>query len=124
MAFQKYGLEQGENIVALSFRQVHLDSSNYDLMKTFARGITKALKKTIEMKTPIILVFGTDIGRTIGNMVIGLANKDIDRGVIDCDVISIDEVDLKDLDFIDIGGKMEGGEFVPVVVKSLIFNKR
>ena len=123
-AFQKYGLEQGESIVALSFRQVHLDPSNYDLMKTFAHGITKALKKTIEMKIPIVLVFGTDIGRTIGNMVIGLANKDIDRGVIDCDVISIDEVDLKDLDFIDIGGKLDGGEFVPVVVKSLIFHKR
>jgi ethanolamine utilization protein EutA len=92
-------------------------------MKTVAQGITKALKKTIETKTPIVLIFGTDLGRTIGNMVLGFANKDIDRGVIDCDVISIDEIDLSDLDFIDIGSKLNSGEFVPVVIKSLIFHQ-
>ena len=39
------------------------------------------------------------------------------------DLISIDSVELRELDFIDIGELMETRRVVPVVVKSLVFSQ-
>jgi ethanolamine utilization protein EutA (predicted chaperonin) len=36
-------------------------------------------------------------------------------------IISIDGIDLRDFDFIDIGAELPDAKAVPVVIKSLIF---
>jgi ethanolamine utilization protein EutA (predicted chaperonin) len=36
-------------------------------------------------------------------------------------IISIDGIDLKDFDFVDIGEELPDAKAVPVVIKSLIF---
>ena len=56
----------------------------------------------------------TDIGNSVGNVLhreTGVKNN----------ILSIDEIDLKEGDFIDIGQPIVNNRVFPVVVKSLIF---
>ena len=57
-----------------------------------------------------MLVFEQNVGRVIGEVLAPELN-------IPC----VDEVSLSELDFIDIGERVDGEGFVPVVVKSLAF---
>jgi ethanolamine utilization protein EutA len=87
---------------------------SYDRVKTLASAIAEAMPNTLKAGIPLTLVFDTDIGGAVGSM--------LTREVIaDHDIVSIDEVDLSDLDFIDLGEELEDVHAVPVVVKSLVF---
>src|SRR5436305_13333406 len=88
--------------------------SAYQKMYALDEGITLGMPRTVAKKIPLVLVFDTDIAGALGNL--------LRREVIeDYDVISVDEVQLTDLDYIDIGEVMEDVNAVPVVVKSLVF---
>ena len=111
-AMQRVDIEEGEALVALSFRWP-LEPS-YGKLRTLAEGIVAAMPRTIERRIPLAIVFDTDIAGALGNL--------LRREVLqEYDVISIDEVQLTDLDFIDIGEELEDVHAVPVVVKSLVF---
>ena len=56
-----------------------------------------------------------DAGRTIGHIL----KDELDIAV---DVISVDGVQLKDLDYVDIGEMIQPTEVVPLVIKSLLFS--
>ena len=43
---------------------------------------------------------------------------------LDCPVVSIDSLDLREFDYIDIGQMLEYSGAVPVVIKSLLFPVR
>jgi ethanolamine utilization protein EutA len=112
-AMQRVDVTEGEQAVALSFRW-RMDPS-YDRVKTLADGIARALPRTIEQKLPVILVFDTDIGGAVGSML----TREVVPGH---DLICIDEVDVGDLDYVDLGEELEDVNAVPVVVKSLVFS--
>ena len=61
-----------------------------------------------------MLVFDTDIGGVVGT----LLKRELE---VKRDVVAIDEIELRDFDFIDIGEEIGGRQAVPVVVKSLVF---
>lgn len=63
---------------------------------------------------PLILVGDGDIGGLVGIHV----NAEARLGL---DVISIDGIDIKEFDFIDIGAILSTSGAVPVVIKSLVF---
>jgi ethanolamine utilization protein EutA len=63
---------------------------------------------------PLVLVFDTDLGRSVGRIL----QEEVLSGR---DIIAIDEVRLADFDRIDIGSEVEAGGAVPVVVKTLVF---
>jgi hypothetical protein len=87
---------------------------SYDRVKTLAEAIAQSMPNTLASGIPLTLVFDTDIGGAVGSM--------LTREVIpNHDIVSIDEVDLSDLDFIDLGEELEDVHAVPVVVKSLVF---
>ncbi len=113
-AFARFDLVEGEAPVALAFHW--LLGPRHEFLRCLAEGLVAALKKTIHKKLPIVLVFNSDIGKTIGR----LLHKELQ---IDAEVISIDQIHLHDFDFIDIGQVVEKVEAVPVVVKSLVFGK-
>src|SRR6266699_2940672 len=73
------------------------------------------MPRTIAANIPMTLVFDTDIGGAVGS----LLTREI---LSDYDIVSIDEVQLGDLDFIDLGEMLEDVHAVPVVVKSLVFS--
>jgi ethanolamine utilization protein EutA len=111
-AFQRLDIEEGDRPVALSFRW-RMEPS-YDRVKTLAEAVAASMPNTIAARMPLTIVFDTDIGGAVGNL--------LTREVIpNYDLVSVDEVTLSDLDFIDLGEELEDVHAVPVVVKSLVF---
>jgi ethanolamine utilization protein EutA len=82
----------------------------YGAVQELARGIDEALASLPAEDRPEVLVFEQNVGRVVGDM---LSSK----WILPC----VDEINLSELDFIDVGEVVEGEGFVPVVVKSLAF---
>lgn len=82
----------------------------YGVALELAEGIRRALHALAPEERPRALVFQQNIGQTVGKVLTS-----------EFHVPCIDEVSLSELDFIDIGRPVDGGSFVPVVVKSLAF---
>jgi len=85
---------------------------DYRLLSNFAKGLAQALPRTISAGRAIILVFDNDVANLVGRLMAGLVTNPI---------ISIDSIQVGQLSFIDIGGKLAAANAVPVTVKSLIF---
>ncbi len=111
-ALQRFDLLEGKEAIALAFHDPV--RTVYEKLTTFSKGVVSALPKTIENNKPIIMIFDTDIGNSVGNV--------LQRETrIQNDIISIDEISLKEGDFIDIGQPVVNNRVFPVIVKSLIF---
>lgn len=113
-ALARYDLKDGDQMVALYFEDPV--RSAYQKLKTFALGIEMALRKTVEKNIPVILIFKRDIGNSIGNVIRRETS-------IKDNLASIDEIEVEDGDWIDIGKPLVNGQVVPVTVKSLVFSK-
>ena len=110
-ALERFDIVEGETPLALAFHDPV--GIQYNKLKTFAAGLVNALENTISRELPIVLVFDTDIGNSVGNV--------LKRETGTSNVLSIDEISLKEGDFIDIGEAIIGNPVFPVVVKSLVF---
>ena len=111
-ALARFDAQDTERTVALAIRW-ELGPS-YPLIRTLADGLVSAMKGHIDQGQPLVLVFDADIAKLMGNI--------IERELIPgAGIISIDGIDLKDFDFIDIGQELPDAKAVPVVIKSLIF---
>ena len=111
-ALQRYDINDGERAAALA---VHWElGPSYPLIRTLAEGVVEAMKEHVAKGQPLVLVFDADIAKLVGNII----EKELLPGA---GIISIDGIDLKDFDFIDIGEELPDARAVPVVIKSLIF---
>ena len=113
ISFQRFDLNEGEDIVALYFKDPV--RASYPQMELFAKSIEAALGNSIKNKIPIILIFKTDIACGVGNVIrreTGLKTN----------LLSLDELNLKEGDWIDIGEPLVAGQVFPVTVKSLVFH--
>ncbi|MHA2363606.1 MAG: ethanolamine ammonia-lyase reactivating factor EutA [Candidatus Hodarchaeales archaeon] len=114
-ALKRLDLIEGENPFVLAFHDPV--TPVYKHIAIFTRGIEKALPKIVANSEKIlILVFDTDIGNSVGNVLYRETN-------IKNQIISIDEISLNEGDFIDIGAPIIEKKVFPVIIKSLIFNK-
>ncbi|MHA1825225.1 MAG: ethanolamine ammonia-lyase reactivating factor EutA, partial [Candidatus Heimdallarchaeota archaeon] len=104
----------GEAPVALAFHKTI--GLSYERLKTFAQGIVSAVPNLLHSKIPLILVFNDDIGNSVGNVM----RRETE---LKNNIISIDELALREGDYIDIGEPMADKQIVPVVVKTLIFEQ-
>jgi len=105
-------LEEGGASVALAF--AWLGTPDHARLSAVARGIADALPKTIAAGLPIVLLIDGDVGKTIGRIL----HHETAPG---SDVIAIDGVQLKELDYVDIGAVIQPTAVVPVIIKSLLF---
>lgn len=112
IALSRLDIVEGDVPIALAFRDPV--RSVYDNLKIFIKGVVRALPNSISKDQPIILVFDTDIGNSVGNVLI--RESGITNGIL-----SIDEIQLKEGDFIEIGEPIIEKRVFPVVIKSLIF---
>ncbi len=107
-----FDIVQGQQRVALA---LHWDCGPaYPQLRALAEGIKEAFKESIAAGLPLIIVFNTDFGSLLGNILcreLGVQNA----------IVSIDMVHLNSFDFIDIGEKLPDVGAVPIVVKSLVF---
>ncbi len=107
-----FDIVEGEQPVALA---LHWGlGPAYPFLRALAEGIKEAFQRSIEAGLPLIIVFDTDFGSLLGNILrreLGIQNE----------IISIDLVHLNNFDFIDIGNMLPDANAVPIVVKSLVF---
>lgn len=87
----------------------------YEQLTIFAKGIEIALPVRVKEKKLFILIFDTDIGNSVGNVM--KRETEIET------ILSIDELNLSQGDYIDIGKPIINDKIVPVVIKTLAFNK-
>ena len=84
-------------------------------VQDLAAAIIDSTKEVIESRYPLIVVVENDIGKVLGNALnVMLRNQK--------DVICIDSIHASSGDYIDIGEPVAGGQVLPVVIKTLIFN--
>lgn len=84
-------------------------------IQELAAAIIESTKEVIESKYPLIVVVENDIGKVLGNALNVMLNNRKD-------VICIDSIHTSSGDYIDIGEPVAGGQVLPVVIKTLIFN--
>ena len=84
-------------------------------IQALAAAIIEGAEEVIRSKYPLILVVESDIGKVLGNALNVLLKYEKE-------VICIDGIRTMNGDYIDIGEPVAGGQVLPVVIKTLIFN--
>jgi ethanolamine utilization protein EutA len=97
---------------------------HYKRLRALAEGIALALAPCAPLAprasclvpgiAPLVLMIDADVGRTLGHIL--EHELSLGRGII-----SIDAIQLKEFDFVDIGETIRPADVVPVVIKSLLF---
>jgi ethanolamine utilization protein EutA len=89
-------------------------SATFQRLDAFCRGAVEGLKPVLSRGHPLVLAGDGDVGGLLGIHLreeMRLPNP----------IVSVDGLELKEFDFIDIGGMMESSGAVAVVIKSLVF---
>jgi ethanolamine utilization protein EutA len=89
-------------------------SATFQRLDAFCRGVVDGLENILKKGHPLVLAGDGDVGGLLG---IHLHEEMKIRNA----VVSIDGLELKEFDYIDIGAMLETTGAVPVVIKSLIF---
>ncbi|MBT5459122.1 MAG: reactivating factor for ethanolamine ammonia lyase, partial [Rhodospirillaceae bacterium] len=112
-AHKRLDMEEGENRVAIAFRWG--GDPLHARLYALAEGICNGLPKTVaDNDLPLVVMMDGDAGRTLGNILVRELN-------VTGEVISVDNVQLRDFDFVDIGELMPETRVVPLIIKSLLF---
>ncbi len=112
-SFRRFDLDEGDEITALYFKDPVRVS--YPQLELFAKSIETALPNTIGNKLPVILIFETDIACSVGNVI----RRETQ---LKTNLLSLDELMLKEGDWVDSGEPLVDGQVFPVTVKSLVFH--
>jgi ethanolamine utilization protein EutA len=87
----------------------------FSYLREMARGIRHALAPERRRKELLLLMIDGDIGRSMGHL--------LDHALHNSgNLISIDGVQLQELDYVDVGEMITPPGVVPVVIKSLLFS--
>jgi ethanolamine utilization protein EutA len=89
-------------------------SATYGRLDALSRGIVEGEAAQLAAGQPLVLVCDSDVGGLLGLHIheeLGLS----------CGIVSIDGVELKEFDFIDVGNLIPASGATPVVIKSLVF---
>ena len=111
-AITRHDLLDAESPVALAFRWG--GSATFRRLQAFCGGVVEGMRSSLERGHPLVLVSDGDIGGLLG------LHLREDMG-LSIPVISIDGVELREFDYIDIGSLIPTSGAVPVVIKSLVF---
>ena len=109
---RRLDLHHGEQPVAIFAPWA--GSATFQRLDAFCKGVVDGLAPVLAQGHPVILAGEGDVGGLIG---IHLREE----MKIGNPIISIDGLELKEFDYIDIGAMLESSGAVPVVIKSLIF---
>jgi ethanolamine utilization protein EutA len=111
-ALRRLDLHEGEQAVAMCYRWN--GSATFRRLDDFVTGVRKGLSAQLDRGFPLILVGDGDIGGLVGIHC-------LEEQKMTTPIVSIDGINLKEFDFIDIGAMLETSGAVPVVIKSLVF---
>lgn len=114
-AFRENAARQGRSLdarVALAF--TWSGAPEFSRLLALAKAIQKSAAPRGERKEPLVVVTDGDIGKSLGHI---LQQELQVRGPL----ISIDGIELNDLDFVNIGEPINPSGALPVIIKSLLF---
>lgn len=87
---------------------------SFQAIQDLAEGLVQGMAGFISKERPLIVVLRKDCAKVLGQTLqLKLGHA--------ADVICVDQVEVGEGDFIDIGKPIMGGRVVPVVVKTLVF---
>ncbi|HEV2359730.1 MAG TPA: ethanolamine ammonia-lyase reactivating factor EutA [bacterium] len=110
---RRLDLTDGQDRFALAIHWHH--GPQYPALAALCGGIVDALPETVASGRPLLLVIDADVAGLIGGT---LREEYGVRGPLVC----IDQIALREFDYVDIGSLMLEQNVVPVVVKSLVFH--
>jgi ethanolamine utilization protein EutA len=110
--FVRLDLIEGEHpaAVALPWR----GEPHYANLRAIADGIAQAMPRSLAASFPLVIALDGDIGASLG----GILSEEFD---VSSPMVSIDGLQLVELDYVDVGEVILPANVVPVVVKSLAF---
>ena len=110
--FGRLDLTEGEHpaAVALPWR----GEPHYDNLRALADGIARAMPRSLAAGFPLVIALDGDVGASLG----GILKEELD---VISPIVSIDGLQLVELDYVDVGEVILPANVVPVVVKSLAF---
>jgi ethanolamine utilization protein EutA len=89
-------------------------SATFQRLESFCRGLVDGLDAVLKRGHPLVIAGDGDVGGLLG---VHLREE----MKIASSIVSIDGLELKEFDYIDIGTMLESSGAVPVVIKSLVF---
>jgi ethanolamine utilization protein EutA len=111
-ALRRLDLADGHSAVAVFVRW--RGSATFARLDAFCRGVAAGLAAVLARGHPLVLVGDGDVGGLIG-----IHFREEMR--LAAPIVSVDGLDLKEFDYVDIGALLESSGAVPVVIKSLVF---
>jgi len=89
---------------------------SYKKIQVLAKGVLQGVSQVTRAGLPVIVVMEHDSGKVLGQS-LRVMNPS-------AQVICVDQIEVGEGDYIDIGHSMAGGSVVPVVIKTLVFETR
>ena len=86
-------------------------------IKILAKGIVLGVEEFLIPDKPLILILEKDCGKILGQCITALSKKFKE-------LICIDQLSVRNFEYIDIGKPLMGGRVVPVVIKTLVFDNQ
>ncbi|MGA9009971.1 MAG: ethanolamine ammonia-lyase reactivating factor EutA [Xanthobacteraceae bacterium] len=111
-ALKRLDLGSGESPVALFVPW--RGSATFRRLDNFCKGVAAGLEAVLAHGHPIVLAGDGDVGGLIG-----IHYREEMK--LKTPIVSIDGLELKEFDYIDIGAMLDTSGAVPVVIKSLVF---
>ena len=108
--------EKGDRTIQVALAMNGLKCPTFAQIQQIAKSISEQFSLEFEKGNKLIVIFEQDIGKAVGQ---ALHRFDKDKRVIVC----IDGINCDSGDYIDLGEPVASGNVIPVVVKTLIFNR-
>ena len=91
-----------------------LANPTFTAVQQYAEGLYQGLLSRLERGQPLIVILREDMAMVLGQA-LRLHHPELA-------IICLDGVAVENGDYIDIGRPIAGGEVIPVVVKTIVFN--
>ncbi len=107
-------IDHSQGMVALAMKGPR--TMSFADINTLAQGLVAGMEDYLRQDKPLVLVIEADCGKVLGQCINAVAKHPLE-------VVCIDQIEVEDCDFIDVGKPLMGGRVVPVVLKTLVFNR-
>ncbi len=107
-------VSHSEGSVALAMKEPR--TMSFADINRLAQGVLLGMEDYLSQNKPLILIIEADCGKVLGQCINANANRPLET-------VCIDQLEVEDCDYIDIGKPLMGGRVVPVVLKTLVFNR-
>jgi ethanolamine utilization protein EutA len=111
-SLDRLDLEDGAGPIAVALSWA--SEPRYAAVRDLAGRIAAAFPRTLAAGVPLVLAVDADVGRSLGQVL-------VEEFAPGARVVSLDGLELRELDYLDVGEILRPAGVVPVVIKSLAF---